>query len=167
VGIRETMGKKQSLTVIAAAVVLLGSVVAIIVQARSFSTTGGGGNAYYTTDDGQTFFAASTGRLEPFDVSGKQAVRAHVFECNGKRVVGYVQRYTPDALALFAEVKAAKGARKPPANIAKMATVGTTGTELKLPGAANRWVSAASPAAARIRVFKCSDGKVPPEVFPD
>jgi len=102
VGIRETLEKKKSLTVVAMVVVIIGSIIAIIVQARGLGPVGPG-DAFYTVDDGKTFFVGDAKNLPPFDQGGKQAVTAHVFECGGKRVVGYVSRYTADALATIAE----------------------------------------------------------------
>jgi hypothetical protein len=162
-GIRESLGKKQSLTVIAALVVLIGSVVAIIVQARGGGMSGVAGDSYYTVDDGATYFVDSRTKNPPFDHDGKQAVRAHLFVCGGKKVVGYLERYTPDALQALEEVKQSRMSGKPPANIQRLQTLGTTGTELKKPGAAEKWVRA----SAAMRVFRCPDGRVVGEVFPN
>jgi hypothetical protein len=165
VGIRETIGKKKSLTVVGAVVVLVGSIVAIIVQARSFGP-GGPGDSYFTVDDGKTFFVGDSKKLPPFDEGGKQAVRAHVFECGGKRVVGYVSRYTADALATIEEAKQARAAGRLPANVGKLATVAQNGTEIKRPGDTKWVIGNVNTAAQKIRIFKCPDGSAPPEVFP-
>jgi len=167
VGIRESFGKKQSLTAVGAAVVLIGSVIAIIVQARGTGNSGTVGDSYYTVDDGATFFVDSRLKNPPFDHEGKQAVRAHVFDCGGKRVVGYVERYTPESLQALEEVKQSRGTGKPPPNLQRLQTLGTTGTELKKPGAGQKWVVASDRAAAAMRVFRCPDGRVVGEVFPN
>jgi hypothetical protein len=65
------------------------------------------------------------------------------------------------------EVKASRDTGKPPANIGRLQSLGTTGTEMKRPGAKEKWVLASDRAAAQMRVFKCPDGKVASEVFPD
>jgi hypothetical protein len=165
VGIRETLEKKKSLSLVAAIVVLVGSIIAIIVQARSFGPPGPG-DSYFSDDDGKTFFADDSKKLPPFDHGGKQAVQAHVFECGGKRVVGYLSRYTADALATIEESKQARAAGRLPANVGKLARVAQTGTEIKRPGETT-WVTAGNNNAAnKVRIFKCPDGSVPPEVFP-
>jgi len=166
VGIRETLEKKKSLTVVAMVVVIIGSIIAIIVQARGLGPVGPG-DAFYTVDDGKTFFVGDAKNLPPFDQGGKQAVTAHVFECGGKRVVGYVSRYTADALATIAEAKQARAAGRLPANVAKLATVAQTGSELKRPGDTKWVITGNNNAANKIRIFKCPDGSVPPEVYPD
>lgn len=50
---------------------------------------------YFTVDDGKTFFAASSDNIPPFDYDGQQAVLADVFQCDGKKFVGYMERFTP------------------------------------------------------------------------
>ena len=56
---------------------------------------------YYTTDFGQTWFVDSVDRLAPFTKDGKEAYRLHIFSINGKRVPGYVDRFTPGARAIL------------------------------------------------------------------
>ena len=41
---------------------------------------------YYTVDDGKTYFAASESNVPPFSYQGQTAVRAYVFDSNGKKV---------------------------------------------------------------------------------
>jgi hypothetical protein len=83
-------------------------------------------DSFFTVDDGKTFFAASSDNIPPFDYKGRQAVHAYVFECNGKRFVGYLERYTPEAHnAILA------GKRTP--------QIERFGRELKRPGDA-KWV---------------------------
>jgi hypothetical protein len=165
VGIRETLKARQSLSIAIACIAIVGAAIAIFVQARNVGSNPG--DVYFTTDDGQTFFAGDGRKFPPFEIDGKTAYRAHVFECKGKRVVGYMSRYTPEALKLFEEARAARAAGKPPANVAKLATIGTTGMEVKRPGPTGQWVRQGDIAkATQIRSFKCADGTAPDEVFP-
>jgi hypothetical protein len=148
-----------------ASVAILAGLVSIIWQAKNASG-GGGGTAYFTIDDGQTVFTDKITRMAPFQKDGKEAVRAHVFMCGGKQVVGYMERYTPDALQALEEAKASRGSGKPPPNVAKLASMGTSGLELKKPGEA-KWVSGADGArVGKIRGFRCADGSTPNEVDP-
>lgn len=165
--IREKLEKKGPLVGIGAAVVLIASVIAIIVQGRNLNSFNAG-DAYYSTDDGQTFFADSGAKLPPFQVDGKTAVKAHVFMCNGKRVVGYLSRYTPETLQAIEDAKAARKEGKPPPNVQLLAGMGTTGLEIKKPGPGNTWVKQADVVrATKIRVFRCPDGKAAAEVGPE
>jgi len=148
-----------------ASVAIVVGIVSTIWQARN-SGGGSNGGAYFTIDDGQTVFVDKTTRMAPFEKDGKQAVRAHVYMCGGKQVVGYMERYTPDALQALEEAKAARGSGKPPPNVGKLASLGTTGIELKKPGEA-KWVSGADGArAGKIRGFRCADGSTPNEIDP-
>ena len=83
-------------------------------------------DSLFTVDDGKTFFTASGSNIPPFDYKGQQAVSAYVFEASGKRFVGYLERYTPDAHELMIENKA---------NVQTQ----ISGRELKKPGD-SKWV---------------------------
>jgi hypothetical protein len=106
---------------------------------------------FYTIDDGKTFFAANSENVPPFDYEGKQAVRAYVYEANGKRFVAYLERYTPEARQ---------------AMISKKGVTPQTqiyGRELKQPGSA-AWVKSGNFAAvAQITDVKSPDGQGTPE----
>src|SRR5271170_3620876 len=71
----------------------------VLASRRAFPS--GSPQAYFTVDDGQTYFTASSDNYPPFDYNGQQAVSAYVFESNGKRFVGYLERFTPEAHALI------------------------------------------------------------------
>ena len=90
-----------------------------------------------------------------------------MFECGGKRVVGFLERHTPEALKAFEIAKAARGTGKPPPNVHELASIGMTGIEVKRPGAGNQWIAQGDVTrATEIRVFRCPDGSTPEEVFP-
>ena len=150
---------------VAAGVMIVGAGIAIFVQARDLMGSGAG-KAYFSIDDGKTFFTDSSDRVPPFDKGGKPAYRAHVFECGGKREVGYLSRFTPESIAALEEAKKYRGTGKPPPNVGALASIGTTGLQVKRPGAA-QWVSQADVArATAVRVFRCRDGSTPTEVEP-
>ena len=166
-GIREAIEKRKSVAITVTLVVTVGAIVAIFVQARNFDSFNAG-DMYFSTDDGQSFFVDSGTKLPPFEVDGKQAVRAHVFQCGGKRVVGYLSRYTPETLKAIEDAKAARAQGKPPPNVHLLAGMGTTGLEVKRPGASNPWIKQADVTrATKIRVFRCPDGSTPPELGPE
>ena len=163
-GIRDTLKQRKSLAATAAVVMIVGAAIAIYVQARDFSS--GAGKAFFTIDDGKTWFVDKNTRLAPFEKDGKQAVRAHVFECNGERVVGYLSCYRPEALKALEDAMAAKAQGKPPPNVQALAAVGSTGLLVKRPGAPG-WISQLDAAAATaVRIFRCPDGSEPEEIEP-
>lgn len=98
-GIRETLNQNPQITTgIAAGVVL------IAIGTILWQLVGGSGRpsipteSFYTVDDGQTYVTASAMEVPPFQLDGKEAVRAHVFECDGTTFVGYLEKYTPQAV---------------------------------------------------------------------
>jgi hypothetical protein len=164
-GLRESIKSNQFLAVALAGVMIVGSGIAIFLQARDDGSVYSG-KVYFSNDDGKSFFPDASTRLPPFDKDGKPAYRAHVFECGGKRVTGYLSRYTAEALKALGEANASRGTGKPPPNVRQLATIGTTGTEVKRPGD-TKWVSQADAASAtRVRTFRCPDGSTPTEVDP-
>jgi hypothetical protein len=134
-GLREWLNKNQAVATIVVVVLVLAAVALAGYQylsnRRGISTTLP--DAYFTVDDGKTYFAASTANIPPFDHEGKQAVRAYVFDCGGKRFVGYLERYKPEARQ---------------AKLDKKATPATQiyGRELKRPGDST-WVNSGDQAA--------------------
>ena len=159
-GIREVIDKNKSAVAAVTAVVVVGAGIYIATQARAvIGGPPGPGEVYYTTDEGKSLFTDSIGRIPPFDHNGKPAVRAYVFECGGKRTVGYLSRYSDEAVKSLQEVKAAPGQRPDP----KRTTAIGSGIELKRPGEPN-WVKQTDPAAGAIRTFKCPDGTTPAPV---
>jgi hypothetical protein len=165
-GIREFMKRRQSVTTILACVMIVGGAVAIYLQVREMSSSSGPGKAFFTVDDGKSYFVDDARKLAPFDRDGRKAVRAHVFECGGKREVGYLSCYAPEALKAMEEAKAVAGTGRPPPNVHVLANIGTMGTLVKRPGEAN-WVSQAdAPRATAIRVFRCRDGSTALEIDP-
>jgi len=110
-------------------------------------------DGFFTVDDGKTYFKASTDNVAPFDRDGKSAVRAYVFDCKGKRFVGYLERYTPEG-------------RK--AMIEKRGSAGTQNwqREVKAPGEGT-WVNVSETARAnKIQDVHCPDGGEPEPVEP-
>ena len=107
---------------------------------------GGGGSivpaqAYYTTDDGKTWFAADASNKAPFQHDGKQALRAHVFQCADKPpFVGYLSKYSSIA-----------------------------GEDMVKKAGETRWFPHSTPNAAGIMTIKCGEGadaKPATEIFP-
>jgi hypothetical protein len=109
--------------------------------------------AFYTVDDGQTWFVDEIHKASPFDKDGKEACRVMVYQCGGKQFAGYLQRYTAEGRAKFAEL-----ANKPYLEVVKEITeLSTTATEVKKPGD-KTWVPAGDDKASEIMDVACPSG---------
>jgi hypothetical protein len=100
---------------------------------------------YFSVDDGKNFFVAGGDNVPPFDYRGKTAVHAYVFECGGKKFVGYLERFTAEARKAMMENKATPATQ-------------IYGRQLKKPGGAS-WVNSGDfKAAAMVADVHCPDG---------
>ena len=151
-GVREFMNNHRGITLTAASVVAVLAVGFIVVQvmANRKKYPSDSPDSYFSVDDGKTFFVASSDNIPPFDWKGQKAVHAYVFQCGGKKFVGYMERYTSDARnAILA------GKRTP--------QIERFGRELKKPGA-GEWAKSGDLAVeAKISDVRCPDGKGVPE----
>jgi hypothetical protein len=96
---------------------------------------------FFTIDDGKTWFPADASNKAPFVHDGKQALRAHVFQCADKPpFVGYLSKFSSIA------------------NEHMVKKAGET-----------RWFPHSTPNAAGIMTIKCGEGpgaKAATEIFP-
>lgn len=156
-GLRDRINQNQGLAALTVGAVVVIAISMIVVQVlagrRGISTNAP--DSYFTTDDGRTFFAASSENWAPFDHEGKQAIAAQVFECDGKRFVGYLERYTSEARKTLLSQKHTSPELE------------TYGKELKRPGDTN-WIKASDlKAVAKLTDVKCPQcGKMPEPVEP-
>jgi hypothetical protein len=121
--------------------------------------------AWYTVDDGATWFADDAERIPPFEHDGKQAVRLHLFTCDGGKTafVGYLQKIPEET---FAQLRR-RGVD--PATIDDDVLAGENGWLCKRPGAENPWVSSRDDTAYRgVVAVRCPEGGsgTPREVVP-
>src|ERR1700722_15628935 len=97
--IRETIGKNPAQTKAGSIMVIIIVLGFSIWHAKSGEASGAS-KAYYSIDDGATTFVDDFFKAYPFDHDGKPAYRAYVFQTtDGKRFVGYLERYTSSGLA--------------------------------------------------------------------
>ena len=103
-------------------------------------------NSYFSSDDGKTWFVETSDHYAPFDHGGQTAVGAYVFQCGGKKFVGYLERYLPDA-----KQKLDAGSPLTPAIV-------RYGREVKRPGDA-AWTRTGDIAVeAKVEDVPCPDG---------
>jgi hypothetical protein len=96
-GAREWLNRHPNVAIAGGIVVVLAAIgmIAGYVMASRHHYPAGAPESYFTIDDGQTWFSAPDDNVPPFDHSGVQAVKAYVFQCDGKKFVGYMERFTP------------------------------------------------------------------------
>jgi hypothetical protein len=148
-----------------AAFALLGVAVAIISWRASAPEAATAPQAYFSTDDGATFFPGDGARLPPCEHDGAQAVRAYLYQCkDGKRFVGYLERYSDAAKAV---VTAGKTRPLTPAELKTL----VNGREFKKPGKNEPWITL-NPNEMTMKAvvlrnkmrIKCPDGSTPEPV---
>jgi hypothetical protein len=152
-GIREWSENHPRVTygVVGACVVVAITTIVVNVMAGRHAYPTKPPDSYFTIDDGKTFFVAGSDNYPPFDYKGQQAVHAYVFECSGKRFVGYMERYIPG-------VKQTLAAGKP-----LTAEMVRFGREMKKPGD-TVWVKTGDLATeATVTNVTCPDGQGTPE----
>jgi hypothetical protein len=153
-GVREFMNNHRGLTTAAAGVIVALAVGFIVVQvmASRKKYPSDSPDSFFTVDDGKTFFVASSDNIPPFDYKGQQAVHAYVFQSNGKKFVGYLERYTSDARSAILA-----GKRSP--------QIERFGRELKKPGD-KEWVKSGDLASeSKISDVRSPDGRGTPEAI--
>jgi hypothetical protein len=153
VGLREKLNDNPNIaTGITIAVIVI--VVGFIVYSTMGRGPSGGApvleRAFFTIDDGTTWFIDDVNKVPPFDRDGKQAVRAHVYKCQGKTFVNHLERQAPEVQKRRQQTSNTGAAADAPS-----ADAGAI--EVKSPGD-DRWVNANDPAAAKIIQPKCKDG---------
>ena len=111
--------------------------------------------AFFTVDDGANWFVDDASRLAPFQHEGKEAVRAYVAECNGKRFVNHVERYTPEGMKAMIKVREAAKKGPPPGALVAMAQ--QRGREVRRPGVAMWTPGSDGAAAAKVMAPVCTE----------
>lgn len=132
--LRETINKNPKQATAATAGIIALALIFIIWQACGGSGSGGPGRAFYSVDDGKTYFPDVSNKIPPFLHEGKQAVRAHVFSCQGGTpFVGYLEMYNPQDKKIMEDAMSGKA---PPA-----AYAGYSGQAMvKKPGPQFQWI---------------------------
>jgi len=149
-GVREAMNKRPMIARGVAAALAAGAVVFFVLQmldlrAAAPDQAGDPERAFFTVDDGKTWFIDDATQLSPFQHNGKEAVRAYVVECDGKRFVNHLERYTAEGRQ--AMIRLREVVKKGPPPGALVAAAQQRGREVKRPGDA-KWTPTSNIAAA-------------------
>lgn len=164
-GIRETINQKPQVA-IGAAVALL----ALAAGAVAYQLSGGASadgartrRVFVSVDDGKTFVTHPSNDIPPFTLDGREAVLARVYECDGKRFVGYLQKFSPAGKKALEQLQAERG----PASVNAAAPSGISDGDYlyKKPGAGD-WVTPTDPRAGAVFRVSCPGGGVPMAVDP-
>ena len=166
-GIRESINKNPTITAAVTGGIILLAMVFILWN--TCSSGGGGadavGKTFFSIDDGKTFYPDDANKIPPYTKDGKQAVRAHVFTCDGGKTkfVGYLEMYTPEEKKMMEDAIAGKA----PAAV----YAGYTGQAMvKRPGAP-KWIKlmpGSTTAYQQTVQVQCPGGTGTPErVYPD
>ena len=131
-GIRESIKEKPRLVAAIAGGVVVFAVAFIVMRSTNADSDEPWGKAFFTVDDGTTWFVDDATKLAPFQRDGKEAVRAYVFECDGKAFVNHVERFTPEGRKA-AEASTGTADAKQSAPVAGQLRL--SGAEVKKPGA--------------------------------
>lgn len=158
-GLRDTLKERPKLGgILAGAFVVAALLIGMIQVVRLHPPTVSDKpeRAFFTVDDGKTWFVDDVTRLAPFDHEGKEAVRAYVAECNGKKFVNHMERYTDEGKQAMAKVHDAAKKGPPPGMLVAMAQ--QRGRELKRPGDPKWHKVSEGTAATAIMTPQCPEG---------
>jgi hypothetical protein len=168
-GVREAIKKRPMIAAGIAVVLALGAIAFAYLQISDGGGSPGPASdserAFFTVDDGKTWFIEDASQLAPFEHDGKEAVRAYVLECNGKKYVNHLERYTPEGKQAMIRLREIVKTGPPPGSL--VAAAQQHGREVKRPGD-TQWIPSNAPAAEAIITLKSPPGGAgePTVVFP-
>ena len=160
--LRQTLNDKPAIGYAVAGVAAVVALVVVLVTLRGPAAQTAPDAEFFTVDDGQTYFESSNRNYAPYPHEGRTAYKALVFECDGERFVGYLERLTPE----IREEYEALGDAAPGQGL--IMRTQQFGHEVKRPGPDSEWVSPQAPVAYNeVISVPCPDGSGRAEpVFP-
>jgi len=159
-GVREAMNQRPMIAGGVAVAFVAAAAVFVVFQLLGLKPgpdlAGDPERAFFTVDDGKTWFVDNASQLAPFQHDGKEAVRAYVAECNGKKFVNHLERYTAEGKQATMRLRELVKKGPPPGSL--VAAAQQRGREVKRPGE-TKWTPTANTAAAEaITSPKCPQG---------
>jgi hypothetical protein len=156
-GIRESINRHPKTAVGVGSALVVLTIAVLLFQLHDSSDASGipsaDERAFFTVDDGKTWFAGDIHTLPPFDHDGKQAVRAYVYECDGQRFAGFLERYTEAGKKAKQQVTDATKTGRPDGRL--VAVSQGSGREIKRPGDKNWTVGTDQQAVESITDVRC------------
>jgi hypothetical protein len=169
-GIREAIDRKRPMVVAVTLVVIAGAGAMIYMKAfGDGAALASGARSFFSDDEGKHWFVDSADKTPPFDHNGKTAYRARVFSADGgkSQFVGYLERYTPEAIRKIEAAKRGETEPKGRSVLSVVEEVTLSGTEIKKPGDGNSWVARSDlQAAPRVFDVKGANGQPAEPVMP-
>lgn len=168
-GLREKLVQNKPLAVTLVAGIFVAAGVSMVYQFRNgMPARPEVPRVYFTVDDGRSYFADSADQIAPFTKDGKQAVRAHVYSCNGKPFVAFLERYTTSALETMNQAtEMSNSGRGAEIDRPKVENAARNGLEVKHAGA-DKWLMRNTAAGQDIAVkIICPDKSTPEYVSPE
>lgn len=164
-GIRDSLNQNPGITTGVTAAMIVLALAWIAWSTFGSAWTGvDGPRLYYSSDDGKTFVPGPLARR--YSATG---IIAHVFTCDEdkSRFVGYLERYTPEAIAAMKDRDRRLAKRGGGPEMTTLDPAIAEGRLVKKPGV-GAWVNASSPAGAAVMNVVCPGGgdARPDEVLP-
>jgi hypothetical protein len=158
VGIREKINENKNLAAGITIGLIVIALILIFVQANADNPANEQGEVYLTSDDGATFVEGAADKIPPLNEDGKVTYGARVYECeDGKRFVGAVERYLPEAKAKLEEYFSKKPEERDATIPQKYDT--DRFKEIKKPGTGDTgWVAVNSSAGRQLLQVPCQSG---------
>src|SRR5438874_9372956 len=156
-GIRESINRNPKVAVGIGTALVAFTVLFLLFQLRDLNGATGSPSAdehaFFAVDDGKTWFVGDIKTLAPFDREGKQAVRAYVYECDGQRFAGFLERYTEEGKKAGQQVLEAAKTGRPDGRLVYISSM--SGREIKRPGEKNWTVATDQRAIESITNVQC------------
>lgn len=101
--IREALNRNPAVTAVVAVILIGAALYMVYVTNRQAAMPKMQTKSFYTVDDGKSFFEEKMGMRAPFMRDGKEAVKAHVYTCDGgdTQFVAYLEKYNDDFIRKF------------------------------------------------------------------
>jgi hypothetical protein len=156
-GIRESINRNPKIAMGVGAGLIAFTVAFVLFEMMDFSgasaVPSADEHAFFTVDDGRTWFVGDIKTLAPFEHQGKQAVRAYVYECDGQRFAGFLERYTEEGKKARQQVVEAAKTGRPNGRLVYVSSM--TGREVKRPGDATWTLANDAQRVESITTVKC------------
>lgn len=101
--IREVLNRNPAITALLAVILIGAALYIVYVTNKEPAMPKMQTKSFYSIDDGRTYFEEKMGMRAPFMRDGKEAVKVHLFTCDGgnTQFVGYLEKYSDDFISKY------------------------------------------------------------------